>query len=269
MKIIRTLAVAAVVTLASMSVASAADLNCQGPANVEDFRYSWRVRGGLRWVAGLVFPTSGVGNLKTTFPAAAGSAVHSELLITAPNGRAGGFYSYESDMDPRGNRTLMTYHGYAWGAKARNERTIFDYVKRLMRIRKQTPEKVEDKVKALPARQDQVRDVLTAIYFLRHNASSLTGPMQTSVFSDGKEYPVVFRPLGERRSFVIDGKSIAATGFEIVDAPGGKKWPGGVRVWLSDDTRRIPFRIEIQQSVATLQLDLQSVESCAFLSARK
>jgi hypothetical protein len=77
---------------------------------------------------------------------------------------------------------------------------------------------------------------------------------------------VIFRP-GERRTFVIAGKTTAARGFEIVDAPGGKKWPGGVKVWLSDDERRIPFRIEIQQSVASLQLDLQSVESCAFLVA--
>jgi hypothetical protein len=40
-------------------------------------------------------------------------------------------------------------------------------------------------------------------------------------------------------------------------------------VWLSEDQRRIPFRIEIEESVASLQLDLQSVESCAFLKAAK
>ena len=69
-------------------------------------------------------------------------------------------------------------------------------------------------------------------------------------------------------AFTIEGQRINALGFEIVDAPNnrsGKKWPGGVRVWLSDDARRIPFRIEIQQSMASLQLELQSVESCAFM----
>ena len=40
-------------------------------------------------------------------------------------------------------------------------------------------------------------------------------------------------------------------------------------VWVSDDQRRIPFRIEIQQSMASLQLDLQSVEACAFMQAEK
>ena len=67
----------------------------------------------------------------------------------------------------------------------------------------------------------------------------------------------------------MQGKQINAIGFEIVDAPGGRKWPGGIKVWVSDDERRIPFRIEIQQSMASLQLELQSVESCAFMQAAK
>jgi hypothetical protein len=244
---------------ATASSGLAADLRC-APGNVEELRYSWRLRGGVRWIAGLVFPTNGLGNLKTTF--SDDKQIHSELLITAPNGREGGFYAYESDMDAAGDRTLMTYHGYAWGNKSRTERTIFDYVKRLARIRKQTPEEEEYRVKALPKDDEQFRDILTAIYFLRQNAHTINAPLSTSIYSDGKEYPVIFRPIRERRTFVIEGKKIAATGFEIVDAPGGKKWPGGVKVWLSDDPKRIPFRIEIQQSVASLQLDLQSVASC-------
>ena len=224
----------------------------------EELRYSWRLRGGVRFLAGLVFPTNGVGNLRTTAPVQGGHTVQSELLITAPNGRDGGFYAYESEIDERGAKTLMTYHGYAWGKKSRNERTIFDYVKRLARIRKQTPEEIENKVKKLPEGDEQMRDVLTAIYFMRQNAQSITGPIQTQIYSDGKEYPVILRP-GERKSFVVSGKQSTATVYEILDAPGGKKWPGGVKVWLTDDARRLPVRIEIQQSMASLQLDLQAI----------
>ena len=259
--------VAALLAAALAGEAAATELKCGPQPNVEEFRYSWRLKGGIRFLAGLLFPTSGVGNLRTTYPGEGQHAVHSELLITAPDGRQGGFYAYESQIDDRGAKTLMTYHGYEWGKKLRNERTVFDYVKGLARIRKQTTEAVEDRVKKLPEGNEQFRDILTAIYFLRQNATNINGPMQTSVYSDGKEYPVIFRP-GERRTFVIDGKVTPARGFEIVDAPGGKKWPGGVKVWLSDDERRIPFRIEIQQSIASLQLDLQSVEACAFLPAR-
>ncbi|HEV7919541.1 MAG TPA: DUF3108 domain-containing protein [Thermoanaerobaculia bacterium] len=246
--------------------AGAAELNCHGPANVEEFRYTWRLRGGLGWIAGLVFPRNGVGNLKTTYPHdGSGANIDSSLLITAPEGTSGGFYAYESQMDEKG-KTLMTYHGYAWGKKARKERTVFDYVKRLARIRKETPEKVEDKVKPLPP--EELRDVLTAIYFLRQHAAEIRGPVQTVIYSDGKEYPVIFRPAGTQ-TFTIENQKTQALGFEIVDAPGGKKWPGGVKLWITSDARRIPLRIEISQSLASMQLDLQSVEACAFMQAAR
>lgn len=264
MKLLRALMVAAVVL--GGAAAQATDINCHGAGNTEEFRYSWRIRGGIGWIAGLIFPRTGVGNLKTTYPKAGEHGINSSLLITANEGTSGGFYAYESQMDENGQNTLMTYHGYAWGNKSRKERTIFDYVKRLARIRKETPEKIEDKVKPLPP--DQLRDILTAIYYLRQEAVEIKQPIQTSIYSDGKEYPVIFRPV-EARTFTVDGQKVTALGFEIVDAPGGKKWPGGVRLWISNDARRIPLRIEIQQSMASLQLDLKSIEACAFMQAAR
>ena len=241
-------------------------MNCHGPSNVEEFHYTWRLRGGLSWVAGLLFPTSGVGELKTVFPREGEHSINSELLITASDRRSG-FYQYESQMDESGQKTLMTYHGYAWKNKSRKERTLFDYVKRLAHIHKETPDKQWDKVEPLPP--EELRDILTAVYFLRQNAPSIKTPITTLIYSDGDSYPVVLRPA-ERRNFTIEGKQISALGFEIVDAPGGRrKWPGGLKVWVSDDERRIPFRIEIQQSMASLQLELQSVESCAFMQAAR
>ena len=246
--------------------ATATELNCTGQSNIESFRYSWRMRGGISWIAGLVFPTSGVGELKTTYPSEQVRAIHSSLLITAPTGTKGGFYAYESQMDESGQKTLMTYHAYAWRDKSRKERATFDYVNRLAHLHRETPETKTDKDKPLPAQQ--FHDILTAIYYIRQNAANIRGPVTTMIYSDGKEYPVILRP-SNRQVFNIEGKQVAASGFEIVDAPGGRKWPGGVKVWLSDDARRIPFRIEIVQSMASMQLDLQSIDACAFLQARK
>jgi hypothetical protein len=227
---------------------------------VEEFRYSWRLKGGIRLLAGLMFPTSGVGDLRTTY----GDKIHSELLITAPNGKQGGYYAYESDMDDRGSKTFMTFHGYAWNQKARSERTVFDHTKGLARIHKVTTEEDENRVKKLPP-SDDLRDILTAIVFLRQNADTLVRPITTTIYSDGKEYPVIFQP-GERKNFVIEGKTASARAFHIVDAPGGKKWSGGVTVWVTSDDRRLPVRIEIQQSVASMQLDLQKIESVGMLA---
>ncbi|HJQ39409.1 MAG TPA: DUF3108 domain-containing protein [Thermoanaerobaculia bacterium] len=262
MKMIRRTLAAVTLVLVSAS-AFAADASCNH-TNVEQLRYSWRLKGGIRFLAGLVFPTSGVGSFKTTYPVAGGDhAVHSELLITAPTGKQGGYYAYESQIDDRDTKTMMTYHAYAWGKKARSERTIFDYIKRLARIHKQTTEETENRVKKLPAETQQTRDILTAIYFLRQNAHTLKAPMQTTIYSDGKEYPVIFQP-GPDKVMTMDGRRVPAKEFAIVDAPGGKKWEGGVKVWLTSDERRLPVRIEISQSIASMQLDLQSVESCAY-----
>lgn len=236
-----------------------------GQTTTEELRYSWRLKGGVRFLAGLMFPTTGVGNLKTT--RSGDHMVESELLITAPNGKQGGYYAYESEIDDRDVRTTMTYHGYAWGKKSRSDRIVIDYVKRLARINKVTPEENENRVKKLPE-GDEMRDILTAIYFMRQNAGTIKAPVHTKIYSDGKEYPVILKP-GEKKNFVIGGKQTPAQAYEIVDAPGGKKWPGGVKVYLTADARRLPVRIEIQQSMAALQLDLQSVQGSPALIASK
>jgi hypothetical protein len=251
--------------LACVTSAGAVELNCRGPANVESFKYSWKLHGGLSWIAGIMFPTSGIGELKTTYPAAGRPAIDSSLLITAPEGKSG-FYAYETQIEASGQRTLMTYHAYSWKDKSRKERTLFDYNAGVARMHKETPEKQWDKTDRIPA--GPFHDVVSAIYYLRQNAATIRGPVATQIYSDGKSYPVIVRPAN-REAFNIGGQQVGASGFEIVDGPGGKKWPGGMKIWLSDDARRIPFRIEIIQSMASLQLDLQSIDSCAFMQAAK
>jgi hypothetical protein len=249
--------------------ANAAELKCSGASNVEEFRYAWHLRGALGWIAGFVFPRSGYGDLKTTYPKAGEDTISSELVITPANGKSG-FYMYQSQMDEDGSKTLMTYHGYAWGEKSRNERTVFDYLKRLARIHKETPGGAEDNVQMLPKEDRDMRDILTAIHFLRNKADEIKAPLTTTIYSDGHEYAVIFRPVG-REAFTIDDKRVNAIGFEVVGAPTneGHKWTGGVQVWVSDDERRIPFRIAIVETGASLQLDLQTIDGCAFLNAGK
>jgi hypothetical protein len=248
----------------AIPAANAVDLNCHGPANVESFHYAWKLRGGLSWIAGIMFPTTGVGELKTTYPSPGKNLIDSSLLITAQG--KGGFYAYETQMDPSGARTLMTYHAYVWKDKSRKERTLFDYGSNVARLHKETPEKQWDKVDPIPP--GSFHDVVSSIHYLRQNAGSIHGPIATTIYSDGKSYPVIVRPA-PRMVFSLGGQQIGASGFEVVDAPGGRKWPGGMKIWISDDARRIPFRIEIIQSMASLQLDLQSIDSCAFMQAAK
>src|SRR3954469_7385469 len=175
--------------------AGAVELNCRGPANVEAFKYSWKLRGGLSWIGGIMFPTSGVGEWKTTYPAAGRNAIDSSLLITAPAGKSG-FYAYESQIESSGQRTLMTYHAYSWKDKSRKERTLFDYATGVARMHKETPEKQWDKTDRIPS--GSFHDVVSAIYYLRQSAGAIRGPVATSIYSDGKSYPVIVRPADHR-----------------------------------------------------------------------
>src|SRR5258708_21100300 len=154
-------AAAAMALLLAGAVAPAADLNCHGPANVEEFRYVWHLRGGMSWIAGLVFPTNGVGELKTSYPIAPDDHdINSSLLITSAGGKSG-FYVYESQIDPSGQKTLMTYHAYSWGKKWRKERTVFAYGKPPARIPTEKPHKPSHSAKPPPA-GSRLRDLPTA-----------------------------------------------------------------------------------------------------------
>ncbi|HSN69410.1 MAG TPA: DUF3108 domain-containing protein [Thermoanaerobaculia bacterium] len=224
-----------------------------GPAaRPEEFRYSWKLRGGLAWIAGLRFPVSGLGSLRTSQQ---GDRLASELVIKGKNDDDG-MYVYRSEIDGGDFKTLMTFHGYEWEGRRRNEQTRFDYGDGLALIRKEREKgPVETKTRALPA--GDMRDVLTGIHFLRANAGKFRGSMETKIYSDGGVYPVVFRSLGTQR-IRVGGSMMETETFDITAAPGknAKKWPGGVKVWLSADAQRIPYRIEIRQSIASVQMDL-------------
>jgi hypothetical protein len=226
------------------------------PPGSEQFQYSWKLRGALSWIAAIRFPTRGTGELKNEY--SANGSLDTQLKITGEGDP--GFYLYHSVLDEKNGRTLMTYHGYSWGKKAHNERALFDYVKRLVRIREEKPGQVREKVKPIPA--GQLRDVLTGIHYLRQNATTIASPLRTDIYSDGKLYPVVFVPQA-RETVTVGGKSLAARTYVIAAAPEqGKKWPGAVKVWLTEDAGRVPLRIEMQHAFATLRLDLESAEGC-------
>jgi hypothetical protein len=228
-----------------MAVASIAAFSTTAKAD-ETLRYDWHLRGVLSWIAAVKFPTSGSGLLQT-------SASKSQLLVNA-----GGkdYIQYQSVIDPAALRTLASANGYTFGSKSEHKETTYDYASDVAKI----TDRVEAQTKTRPLTVDVARDVLTTIAYIRANAASISGPVATDVFSDGKPYRVIIRPDGVK-SADFDGRKVSARAFSIVAAPGvdKKKFPG-VSVWLSDDGQHLPLRIMLDQQFASLELRLRSVD---------
>ncbi|HSP35544.1 MAG TPA: DUF3108 domain-containing protein, partial [Thermoanaerobaculia bacterium] len=216
------------------------------PLSAETLQYNWTMRGGLSWIAGLRFPTSGVGYLTQ---AANGETLNASLRITSPHDPTAALV-YESTMSPAGERTVASTEGYDWQTNTRYLRSMFDSVKQLLHTQKTTPKGTETKVQ--PWTGGDVRDVLTAIQYLRVHGNELASAVPTTVYSNGRAYPVLITPGG-----TTTVNNVATKQFRIQAAPGASaKYPGEVRLWISADQRRVPIRIELAQKLGTVRLDL-------------
>ncbi|HEY0141658.1 MAG TPA: DUF3108 domain-containing protein [Thermoanaerobaculia bacterium] len=214
----------------------------------ETLRYNWRLRGALSWIARAKFPTSGTGVLQTS---PRGGAVDSQLRVNA-----GGkdYIEYRSRMDESARRTLTSVNGYSFGDRSERKETVYDYNANVARVAEREQGQVGNKTRPLPV--DEARDVLTTIAYLREHASTLTAPLTTDVFADGKPYRVTIKPEGLKTA-EWQGRQVPARVFRVVAAPGAQKKFPGLTVWLSDDAQHLPLRIVIDQQYASLDLRLR------------
>lgn len=218
-------------------------------ASAEKLTYAWRLKGGLSWLARLAFPSSGRGTLETN---AAGN-VRSRLTINADDSK--GYYLYESMMAPTGTQTLTSRSAYAYGDNHRDERVAFDVANGVAHVQKTTNDGSESKTHKLESATPQ--DVLTSIYYLRQHADEIRTPKQAKLFSGARGYDVLFQPQPATTMRVGDS-DLRVRPFTLKPVGSdAKRFPGEVHVWLSDDARHVPVRIDIEQKYATLKLDLQ------------
>lgn len=235
-------------TLAIVAMAAGVPMLAAPPASAETLRYDWKLRGGLSWVAGLRFPTSGVGILKTE---EGGGVVDSHLRVSAGNHD---YIEYRSRMDDSASRTLRSENGYAFGSRAERKETVYDYAANVARLQEREAGRVENKTRPLAA--DEARDILTTIAYLRDNAGKITSRVTTEIYAEGKPYSVLIQPEGTR---TINEKT--ARGFRVSSAPGAAKKFPGMTVWISEDAQRLPLRIVLQQKYASLHLELKQASS--------
>ena len=243
----RSRSVFAVVLATILTAGSATATPLVNPTSVERLSYSWKLTGGLAWLASVAIPTSGTGTLETRTD----DKVHSRLAMTAPNQRGGAFY--DSHMSADGTRTFTSVNGYSWRNRFEEKRVVFDYEAGVARVEERSHEGIENKVRQLEDSTPQ--DVLTSIYYLRQHADEITTPRRTVVYSEGKPYAFIFTPR-KVTTMRRGSENVRVRPFDITPIDGKKK--GAVHVWLTDDEQRVPLKIEIDQQYATLELKLRN-----------
>jgi hypothetical protein len=109
-----------------------------------------------------------------------------------------------------------------------------------------------------------VLDVLSALYVTRVRGVSEGSALDLPVFDNGKRFRLGVRfvgrdtldlpaPLGPRvKTVVVEPQLVEGTGLFV------KK--GRLRIWLTDDARRIPVRMRSRAPVGSVSADLESCE---------
>jgi len=109
-----------------------------------------------------------------------------------------------------------------------------------------------------------VLDVLSAFYVTRVRGVPESGRLSLPVFDNGKRYELGVRLLGrdlldlpepfgrDTKTLVIEPQLLEGTGLFVNE--------GRLRIWLTDDARRVPVRMRSKVAVGAVSADLESYE---------
>ena len=119
--------------------------------------------------------------------------------------------------------------------------------------------KVKEKAFAL---QPCVLDVLSAFFVLRVRGIAEGEPVRLPVFDNGKSYVLEVRFLGRERLDLPPplGKNVPTLVVEPLLAEGTGLFvkEGRLKIWLTDDARRIPVRLRARVAIGSVTAELES-----------
>jgi hypothetical protein len=107
-------------------------------------------------------------------------------------------------------------------------------------------------------------DVLSAFYLARLLGVAENAPLELPVFDNGKRYTLAVRLLGREKldlpapwgrdtpTLVVEPLLLAGTGLFVKS--------GRLKIWLTDDARRVPVRLRAKVAVGSVSADIESYE---------
>jgi hypothetical protein len=107
-------------------------------------------------------------------------------------------------------------------------------------------------------------DVLSAFYVTRLRGVSEATPLELPVFDNGRRYTLGVRFLGREKldlpaplghgtpTLIVEPQLLSGTGLFVKS--------GRLKIWLTDDARRIPVRLRAKVAIGSVSADLESYE---------
>lgn len=104
-----------------------------------------------------------------------------------------------------------------------------------------------------------VQDSLSSVYYLRTQELKEGDPLIIDANDDGKNYSVEVKVIGIEKVATPSGK-YEALKIEVVWKGEGKIHTESSQMWLSNDQRKIPVKIEKQSDMGTITMLLKKAE---------
>lgn len=166
------------------------------------------------------------------------------------------YYKMETFLDPA---TLLPQEGSLYreeGSKQRRGTTRFDRRARKAFFEFQSDTTVRSDLN-IPAR---AQDGLSALYNLRASALGASTKLSVPIIDDGSLYTVTMQAAGSERVRVPLGDVTAwNVKVNITDAT-GQPVGQNIGLWISDDARRLPVKIQAELPVGTFALALREAK---------
>jgi hypothetical protein len=140
------------------------------------------------------------------------------------------------------------------GKRRRMKTTLFDHAKRQAKYEVQTATRVERTLALPPMTQDS----LSALYVLRCIPMKAGDKFNMPVTDSGDTYKVQMQVAAVESVKTPLGTMNALKIVPVVTVAKGEP-PKGLAIWISDEPRRLPLKIEVQLAVGKFVVSLRKV----------
>lgn len=168
---------------------------------------------------------------------------------------------YESTVDNENFRILKTVKHDEQKERVRDSEAVFDYEgKQVTFVETNPKEQMRAPRKIASEIKDEIHDMVSGIYALRLMPLAVGKVFELTVSDSGLVYKVPIRVTARERQKTIFGKVMC---FRIEPEVFGNnrliEQEGSMIIWITDDTRRMPVRSQINTDKFKIEVKLKQV----------